>query len=222
MSGAVFSIQSCISTAKALWRNWLNYAEVLPVHPALEYPTCTERSRDFTRFLWLWIILGSCCLTICPAVTLAVISMLVGSGHCKQQIPGQCVSVGRISVPGSYTMLALLCQGSEFWWKQISTFCLDLCPRGAVGEGCCLFLTGWITGFSAEMFSFCKWKEDVSRKSICSAPTCTPSGFGAISTASFQLWGVQVCSAKLSTSLLIFSHSSDGHFLWLLIALLFF
>ena len=51
------------------------------------------------------------------------------------------VYIRGISGPGSYTVLVLLCQGSDLWWKGASVFCLDLWLQGAVGEGCCLFLT---------------------------------------------------------------------------------
>lgn len=182
------------------------------------------RKRRFSQsFLWLWIIL--CChfLAICPAVAIAAISTLAGFRHCKQQTPGQCVHKGDlyqghilglcccvkelIFDESEYQLSAWICVCDEQWEKDAAYF--------------------WPVGlfhsyFSAEMFSLCKWKEDVSRKSICSALTCTPSGSGASSTPSFQLWGVQICSAKLSASLPIFSHSSDGSFLWLVIALLLF
>lgn len=115
--------------------------------------TCTSRfrvpsmhwkkQRFSHRFLWLWIILCSCFLTICPAVTCRhqdacrIWALQTADNQGNVYIRG-------ISVPGSYAVLVLLCQGSDLWWKWISAFCLDLCLWGAVREGCCLLLTGWI------------------------------------------------------------------------------
>lgn len=143
--------------------------------------------------------------------------------HCKQQIPGQCVSKGDLGTRAVHHLHC--CVKKVIFDKskyQLSTW-ICVCEGQWERDAAYSWLVGWCHScFSAEMFSLCKWKEDVSRKSICSALTCTPSGFRAISTPGFQLWGVKICSAKLSTSLPIFSHSLDGHFLWLAIALLFF
>lgn len=105
---------------------------------------CWRKQRFSHRFLWVWIILCCSSLTICPATTLAVISMIWaletvdsramwtygGSLYQGLVLCLHCCVKDVVFVESKYQLSAWICVCEGQWERE-----------------CCLFLTSWPMSF---------------------------------------------------------------------------